>query len=373
MTRFSERIARLEPSPVRKILRAAQGKALLSLAGGLPAEECFPVIPGLPGKWQQYGTTEGEPRLRRALSELLGRRGLECPPERILVLNGSQQGIDLAAKLFVDPGTPVLVESPTYLAALQVFRLFGARLESLPADLRSSPDALDRIRAPLAYVGPTNGNPTGRSWNDPERLAFAEAADRTGTAVLEDDPYHEIGFGDLPLTPVCARLRKASWIYLGSFSKSFVPGLRMGFLAASADLFPHLERLKQAADLHSNRLSQELVLRDLLDPGREDRLDALRATYRARRDAFHESLLRHFPQAQWKVPEGGLFFWAHLKPGVDLRTFHRQALEAGVAFLPGEHCFAGEPELGWARLNFSHCDPVDADRALGILARVLQA
>jgi 2-aminoadipate transaminase len=375
-TALSERIGRLHPSPVREILRAAAGRDLASLAGGLPAEETFPDFPGLPGGWAQYGTTEGDRELREEISKLLARRGLDCPPGRILVLNGSQQGLDLAAKLFVDPGTPILCEAPTYLAALQVFRLFGARLHGLPLGSQG-PDpseigpALAKSRARLAYAIPTYQNPTGAVWSDDAREALARSADETGTAVLEDDPYCEIGFGPTPPPPVCSRVRKAPWIYMGSFSKSFVPGLRMGFLAASDDLFPHLERLKQAADLHSNRLSQALVLQDLRDPGRPARLAAVRAEYRRRRDAFDLSLRKHFPSAEWTPPEGGLFFWARLSRRLDLREVFQETLDAGVAFLPGEHCFADGDEPGWARLNFSHCDPERADGALEILAGVV--
>jgi DNA-binding transcriptional MocR family regulator len=147
--------------------------------------------------------------------------------------------------------------------------------------------------------------------------------------------------------------------------------LRLGFLAASPDLHPHLERLKQASDLHSNRLSQALVLQDLRDPGRPARIERVRSEYRSRRDAFDASLGQHFPSATWRRPDGGLFFWARLSRHLDLREVFQTALEAGVAFLPGEHCHPGEPELGWARLNFSHCAPEDADRALEILARVM--
>jgi len=375
---LSERISRLHSSPVREILRAAGGRDLLSLAGGLPAEETFPDFPGLPAGWSQYGTTEGELPLREEIAKLLSGRGLECPPDRILLLSGSQQGLDLAAKLFVDRGTPVLCESPTYLAALQVFRLFGAELHGCPigpqgpepSDLA---DAVRKSSARLAYLIPTYQNPTGAVWTEAAREAMARCADEEGTALLEDDPYVEIGFGPTPPPPICSRIRRSSWIYLGSFSKSFVPGLRLGFLAASPDLIGHLERLKQAADLHSNRLSQALVLQDLRDPDRPSRLAGVRAEYRSRRDAFDVSLRRHFPEATWSRPEGGLFFWVRLSRRLDLRNVFQKALEAGVAFLPGEHCHPGEAEPGWARLNFSHCAPQAADRALGILARVVEA
>lgn len=376
VTLLSERISRLAPSPVREILKAASGGGITSLAGGLPAEEAFPALAGLPRGWFQYGLTEGDPGLRRAVAAHLEERGLSCPPERILVTSGSQQGIDLAAKLLVDPGTRVLCESPTYLAALQVLRLFGADLRGLPVGADGPlpgaiGPAMEAAAPRLAYAIPSYQNPTGAVWTEEARRALADSADRLGTAILEDDPYGEIGFGTRPPSPVCARLRRAPWMFLGSFSKSFLPGLRLGFLAASPDLFPHLERLKQAADLHSCRLSQALVLADLADPGRPARLEALRARYRERRDAFAASLSRHFPSAEFRSPDGGLFFWARLAPGRDLRPVATEALRRGVAFLPGEHCFPGQPETGWARLNFSHASPEAADRALAILAATL--
>lgn len=373
---FAGRIARLHPSPVREILKAATGAQVVSLAGGLPSEETFPDFPGLPTGWRQYGLSEGDAPLREAISLHLGERGLECPPERIIVTSGSQQGIDLAAKLFVERGTRVLCESPTYVAALQVLRLFGADLHGLPTGPEGpDPEGLEKRTRDadprLAYVIPTYQNPSGAVWSEAARTRFAALADHQGFAVLEDDPYGELGYGLRPPAPVCSHLRRAPWMFLGSFSKSFVPGLRLGFLACSADLAVPLERLKQAADLHTCRLSQALVLTDLMDPGRPLRLVGLRAHYRKRRDAFATSLRRHFPSADFAEPQGGLFFWARLSRHVDLRDVAAEALRRGVAFLPGEHGFVGRGEAGWARLNFSHPDPIAADRALGILARVL--
>ena len=378
ITPFAERIGRLEPSPVREILKAAAGSRVVSLAGGLPAEETFPTFAGLPGGWTQYGLSEGDAPLREAISAHLLERGLACPPERILVTSGSQQGIDLAAKLFVQRGTRVLCESPTYVAALQVLRLFGAELHGLPIG-PEGPDPEDLAHrtvsaAPhLAYVIPTYQNPSGAVWSEEARSRFATLADLEGFAVLEDDPYGELGFDGLPPPPICSRLRRAPWMFLGSFSKSFVPGLRLGFLACSAELWTPLERLKQAADLHTCRLSQALVLADLQDPARPDRLDSLRDHYRQRRDAFSSSLRRHFPSAKFASPRGGLFFWARLSEHLDLRPLAPEALRRGVAFLPGEHGFVGGQEPGWARLNFSHPDPPAADRALGILADLLRS
>jgi len=375
MARLASRIGRLGPSPVREILAAASGQDVISLAGGLPDAGTFPQGLSLPTGWEQYGITEGDAAVRAAVSAHLRRRGLECPASRILLTHGSQQGLDLAAKLLVEEGTRTACPAPTYVAALQVFRLFGADLRGIDCsgqDLSNMTAALREADPSLAYCIPSGDNPTGATWDEARREALAQAADAQGFTVLEDDPYGELWFDAPPPAPVCSRLKSASWIFLGSFSKSFVPGLRLGFLASSADLFVPLERLKQAADLHSNRLSQALVLTDLSNPARETRLDALRTAYREKRDRFAESLARHFPQARWELPGSGLFFWAELAPGRDLRALGKAALEAGVAFLPGEHCYPGEPSLGWARLNFSHATPDRADEGLRRLAEVLR-
>lgn len=376
--KFASRVQRLHASPVREILRAAVGREVVSLAGGLPDPSTFPKVAGFEQARAQYGLTEGDWDLREEISRMLSRRGLECPAERILVLNGSQQGLDLAAKLFVEEGTSVLCERPTYVAALQVFSLFGARLTGMAGgpqgpSAQEMKASLDTAEPNLAYVIPSFQNPTGALWSEECRAAFADELDVRGCALLEDDPYGELWWKEAPARPVSSRLRRAPWMYLGSFSKSYLPGMRMGFLACSEELFVPFERLKQASDLHSNRLAQGWVLRDLRDPHREERLTHLRDRYRHKCEAFAESLKRHFPNAEFRTPGGGLFFWANLVPGRDLRNIALPALEAGVAFLPGEHCFPTVPDLGWARLNFSHASAVDADRALGVLAGICRS
>jgi DNA-binding transcriptional MocR family regulator len=289
-----------------------------------------------------------------------------------LILSGSQQGIDLVAKLFIDPGTPVAVESPTYLAALQVFRFLGARFIAFdPKQAVPWPSA--ETRPAFAYVIPTFQNPTGRCYSAAERDALAKACDDQDVAVFEDDPYRDLAYDPCERIPVCARLKRALWIYQGSFSKSLAPGLRLGFLAASPEFMPYLTRLKQAADLHSNRISQWIVLQHLSDPQRQERMARIVAGYRHKRDAFARSLERQFSKlASWETPCGGLFFWLTLKRAVDTRTLLPKAIERGVAFMPGEPFYPEMPERsGTLRLNFSHASVADADRGLALLAEVL--
>jgi len=366
---FSERIERLRPSPIRAILSVIDRPGMVSFAGGLPATETLPDWSGTASAdVLQYGPSEGEPTLRAVVSDRLRALGLDAPPERVMLLSGSQQGIDLVSKLFVDPGTPVALESPTYLAALQVFRLYGARFLDLRRELE---------RAALAYVIPTFANPTGACADDAEREAIARRCRDAGTVLFEDDPYRDLAYDPCERTPIAARMSGGSWVYQGSFSKTFAPGLRLGYLAASEDLFGRLVMLKQALDLHTSRLSQSIVLAAITDSGWDARIDSLVGFYRARRDTFESSLRRHFEHlAEWQTPHGGLFYWLRLREvsgagPIDTRPLLAAAIDRGVAFMPGEEFFPNEPLQGTMRLNFSHASAQEAERGLHVLAELL--
>jgi len=285
------------------------------------------------------------------------------------VLSGSQQGIDLMAKLCIDAGTRVAVESPAYLAALQVFRFFGAELTPIASD-GWAPDAPPA----LAYVTPTFQNPTGRCWTLEARMDLAEACEAKDVVLFEDDPYRELVYETCERRPVCSFMDGGSWVYQGSFSKVLSPGLRLGFLAASEDLYEPLYRLKQAADLHTSRASQWAALHYLVDPGRPERLRRLAESYRIRRDRFAEALQRHLGGvAAWDVPPGGLFFWVRLAPDVDPDRLLARAAERGVLFTPGRHFLAdsaGAPPA--MRLNFSNAGEAEAERGLAILGELLR-
>lgn len=371
---FSRRLAKLHASPIREILSVIDRPGMVSFAGGLPAVETFPAlnIDALPRSLLQYGPSEGDPELREAVAENLNAIGLKCSLQQVLILSGSQQGIDLVAKLFIDPGTIVALESPTYLAALQVFRLFGA--DFLPFDPGQPGAAWPKSAKPsFIYAIPTFQNPTGRCYSADEREALRQYCDETDVTLFEDDPYRDLIYDDCDRTPICARIERASWIYQGSFSKSMAPGLRLGFLAASPHLVPYLTRLKQAADLHSNRMSQWLVLQLLRDAGRGERLAGVVAAYRHKRDHFAIALERHFGNlATWQMPPGGLFFWLTLARHMDTRTLLPEAIRRGVAFMPGEPFYPDLPEsCGALRLNFSHAGEEQIERGLSILAELL--
>ena len=378
---FSERVSRLKSSLIREILAAAQRPEVMSFAGGLPAEAMLPKVEWseMPLALGQYGMSEGEPALREALAAQARALGLACTASQVLVVSGSQQTLDLAAKLYIDKGTEILLEAPTYLAALQIFQLFGADCLTVPqesdgpnlAQLRSR---LEQHRPAFIYLIPTFQNPSAVRYSEAKRAAVAALLDEFGVTLIEDEPYRELTFDGGSAKPIAGRLQKASWIYTGTVSKTLLPGLRVGYLIASPDLFPHLLKLKQSADLHTNRIGQWQALQWIGSEKYQQYLGELRGFYRQRRDAFQAALETHFADlADWNAPQGGLFFWLTLKQPLDTRTLLNEALANDVAFMPGEPFFP-EPDknLGHLRLNFSHIDPARLDEGLKRLAAVVR-
>ena len=379
---YSERIDRLTGSLIREILALTQQPGVISFAAGLPAAAAMPPLDlsAVPDSMRQYGTTEGEPELRALIARDMRARGRECTPDQVLVTAGSQQGIDLVSKLFIDPGTPVVLEAPSYLAALQSFRLFGARFNALPLtpqgiDPQQLRECIARQRPAFVYLIPTFQNPSGYCYSETVRREIAQVLDDAGVPLIEDEPYRELMYESVARTPIASYLERAPWISLGSFSKTGMPGLRVGYLASSAELYPLLVRLKQSTDLHTNRISQWWATRFLADPDYPAHVERLRARYRVQRDAMAAALDRHLHGiASWQTPAGGLFFWVRLHEPLDTRLLLKQALAQQVAFMPGEPFFADDAvEYGWMRLNFSHASPEAVETGIARLAAVIGA
>nr|WP_314899886.1 PLP-dependent aminotransferase family protein [uncultured Deefgea sp.] len=378
---LAKRIERLTSSLVRDILAVAQRPGVISFAGGLPADEALlqldmnALSPDLLSKAMQYGPTEGERALREQVAQRMAKIGLNCSADQVLILNGSQQGIDLVSKLMIEEGTPVLVEEPAYLAALQSFRLFGADLKSValqaPADMSAVDQVLGEVQ--LAYLTPSFQNPSGYCYSTTERMSIAALLDTHGVCLFEDDPYRELAYDTPAPAPMVSFIQSAPWIYQGSFSKTLAPGLRLGFLIAHPDLMPHLIRLKQAADLHSNRLSQLIVSQILAAGQLEPHLAQVLPIYRQRRDAMAAALQRHLtPYARWQVPAGGLFFWVRLHKVDDTLALMRQCLAQQLAIMPGVAFMASGRDEGYIRLNFSYAKPEQIELGITKLAQILQ-
>ncbi|MDD9376962.1 PLP-dependent aminotransferase family protein [Streptomyces sp. ZAF1911] len=378
---FAARIRTTAPSAVREILAVTARPGMISFAGGLPAPELFDAD-GLRAAYDsafarsarralQYSTTEGSPELRAAVAARLDGQGLATTGDDLLITTGSQQGLGLITTALIEPGDTVLVENPTYLAALQGFRLAGARVVPVPCDDRGIlPDALAELvareRPKLLYTIPTFQNPTGRTLPAGRRAEIAAVAARLGLWLLEDDPYGELRYEG------CALPRLASYpgaedrtALLGSFSKVMAPGLRLGWLRAPAALLRGAVLAKQAADLHTSTVDQLAVAEYLRAVDLDAHVARVRGAYRVRRDALLSGLADALPSGStWNRPEGGMFVWARLPEGHDATALLRAATSRGVAFVPGAPFFAAAPDPRTLRLSFTTHTPEEIQEGL---------
>ncbi|MGE5620038.1 MAG: PLP-dependent aminotransferase family protein [Sphingomonadaceae bacterium] len=385
---YAERFRVPRASPLRDLLSFGAMPDLISLAGGYPAAELFPVeafqeafasvLASEARTALQYGPVEGYLPLRAFLAERMGGLGIGVGPEELLITNGSQQGLDLLARLFVDPGSTVVVERPSYVGGLEAFLGFQARLLAIPTDeegmqvdLLGELLAEGKVQPKLIYVLPTFHNPAGVTLSLPRRQRLLEISYRYGIPIVEDDPYGELRYEGKRLPSLKSMDREGHVIYLGTFSKILVPGLRLGWVAASRDVIGQLVRGKQAADLHTSYLVQrathEVCRMDLLDR----HVSRVRQVYRRRRDAMLRALARELPPGSgWSRPQGGLFLWVNLPDGVDTGTMLAEAVREKVAYVPG---FAFDPHgrpTSSLRLNFSCAAPAQIEEGVRRLGRV---
>ncbi|RPF35374.1 PLP-dependent aminotransferase family protein [Streptomyces sp. TLI_185] len=356
-------------SPVRDILAVTARPEVINFAGGLPAPELFDaqgvaeafgaVLAGASAQALQYSTTEGEPALRSALAARTAARGLPTDADDILVTTGSQQALSLLATALLELGDAVLVESPCYLAALQVFAFAGARVVAVPGDEDGvDPEALEELvvreRPKLLYTVPTFQNPTGRTMPADRRAAVAAVAARRGLWIVEDDPYGELRF-EGERVPWIASYEEAAdrTVLLGSFSKVMAPGLRLGWLRAPGELRRACVVAKQAADLHTPTLNQLAAARYLADRDLDAHVARVAGVYRERRDAMLAGLAEALPDGStWARPEGGMFLWARLPEPYDTTALLPQVVRHDVAYVPGAPFYAGEPDRSTLRLCF---------------------
>ena len=383
----ARRAARLEPSTIREILKITERPGIVSLAGGLPAAETFPVealraaterVLATQGQAAlQYAASEGYGPLREWVAAELAAQGLRCEPSQVLITTGSQQGLDLVGKVLIDPGSVVAVESPTYLGALQAFAPYEPEFLAVDGDDEGPrPEALpgsstDGRRARFMYVLPNFQNPTGHCLSEARRAALVERALAVGLPLVEDNPYGDLWFEQPPPAPLAARADGRA-IYLGSFSKVLAPGLRLGYLVAPAELFPKLLQAKQAADLHTPGFNQRIVHEVVKDGFLQRHVPTIRERYRAQRDAMRGALERHLPAGcRFHVPTGGMFFWVELPAALDATALLPRAVDAGVAYVPGAPFFAGQARANTLRLSFVTVPLEQIELGLAALGRVL--
>jgi len=363
---LARRAARMNPSVIREILKITEKPGIISFAGGLPSSKTFPVsefaaacaqVLGQDGRAAlQYSASEGYGPLTQMVAK---RLPWDVDPAQILITTGSQQGLDLVAKVLIDAGSRVLVETPTYLGALQAFTPMEPTIDSVAsddegvdiADLRAKVGSgADKAR--FLYVLPNFQNPTGRTMTEARRTALVTQAAELGLPLIEDNPYGDLWFDQVPPAPLTSR-NPEGCIYLGSFSKVLAPGLRMGYIVAPKAVYPKLLQAKQAADLHSPGFNQRMIT-EVMQGGFLDRhIPTIRALYKSQRDAMLAALQKDMPaDVTWNTPDGGMFLWARLPEGMDAQALLPVAVEKGVAFVPGAAFYNDHGDPRTMRLSF---------------------
>ncbi len=384
---LAARFGGVTTSPVRDILAVVNRGDVISFAGGIPAASLFAlddfhaafdhVLCHQGRRALQYAATKGEPELLEQVAARLARH-LPTTADQVQVTSGSQEGIFLVGQVLLDPGDVVLVEQPTYLAAVQAFSLAGARLVAVATDAHGMlPDALEAAVAAhspkFVYLIPTFQNPTGRSMPADRRRQVAEVLVRSGVPLLEDDPYGELRFEGEP-TPPLASLpgMAAQTVLLNSASKVMAPGVRVGWLRAEGAILRAIEIAKQAVGLQSAVTDQLAVARYLATCDLDAHIARVVEVYRARRDAMAAGLARRLPAgADVTRPEGGMFLWARLGGGADTAETLPAAVDAGVAYVPGWAFFAGVPDRSTMRLSYVTNPPDVIEEGLTRLATSL--
>ncbi len=384
---LARRTRHMEASAIREILHAASSPGVTSLAGGLPADDSFPlammesllasVLARYGGRALQYDASEGFEPLREALVPHLAARGVTAAAEDIVVFTGSQGVLDATGKVLISPGDVVAVEAPTYLGALQAFNPYEPGYVQVETDDDGLvPEALDAVlaRQPVkfVYLVPTFQNPTGRTLSLDRRRAVAEILRRRDALLIEDDPYSDLRYSGEVLPPIHS-LAPDHVVYVSTLSKTFAPGLRLGFCVAPPALRRWLVIARQGVDLHTSTLGQALAA-EYVGGGHLDRqLPAILGLYRPRQQAMLDALERHLPEGfRWTRPEGGMFVWVQGPAGLDAEALNRQVLARGVAFVPGKYFFVDQADgLSTLRMNFTAADPAAINRAIGIIGETV--
>ena len=378
------RAEKMNPSVIREILKLTEKPGIISFAGGLPSPKTFPIqafaaacasVLANDGEGAlQYAASEGYAPLRAWIAQSLP---WEVDPAQVLITTGSQQALDLIAKILIDKDAKVLVETPTYLGALQAFTPMEPLFVGVASDAEGV--ELDDLKskaegARFLYVLPNFQNPTGRSMSEARRAALSAAAAQWGLPIVEDNPYGDLWFDAPPPLPLTAR-NPDGCIYMGSFSKTLAPGLRLGFLVAPKALYPKLLQAKQAADLHTPSFNQRMVAEVLKDHFLDRHVPTIRALYKSQRDAMLAALDKHLAGSgvTWNTPDGGMFLWLQLPEGMNAADLLPKAVQRNVAFVPGAAFYANAPQLNTLRLSFVTASVEQINTGIAALAAVIKA
>ncbi len=374
-------------SALRELLKVAERPDVISFAGGLPSPALLPsdrikevlkrILETDAVGTLQYGPSEGYTPLREAIAEQLSSTGSTVYPSQVLVTTGSQQALDLLARVLIDEGSKVLIEAPTYLGAVQAFSQYEPQFEQVKSDDAGLiPSLLSQSQvqeARLLYTQPNFQNPTGRRLAPERRRQLAELSLANNLLVVEDDPYGDLVYKGGAL-PSIRSLASDTVVYLGSFSKILAPGLRVGYLVAPDDLMAKLVQAKQASDLHTAGITQRVAYHAFRNGFFASHLDELKVRYSEQCEIMLQSLeLFMSPGVTWSRPEGGMFLWITLPTQLDASDVFVAAMQAGVAVVPGAAFYATEPQHNTLRLSFTTATSAQIRSGIELLGRIIEA
>ncbi len=385
---YSERMAGLKSSAIRDILKLTSRKGMISFAGGLPAPELFPLkeieeamhraLARYGSNALQYSVTEGIAPLREKIAATLDPSGQRVKPHNLIITQGSQQGLELLSKLFLDKNSLVLTENPSYLGALQAFRLFQARIRAVASDEKgirteSLRAELARERPAFIYLMTNFQNPTGISLAEDRRREIAAIARDNDILVIEDDPYGELRFEGDAVPSLFSFGSGKNIVYLSTFSKTIAPGLRVAYAAGDEELIGKLALLKQGTDLQTNTFGQ-FIINEYLEIGRHrDHIALISRTYGERRDIMLKAMADYVPTSlAWNRPRGGMFLWVTLPEGWDAKEILLRCIEHNVAFVPGQEFFPDGSGRNTMRMNFSNASPENIEEGIKRMGGVLK-
>ena len=384
-TIFADRMNHISGSFIREILKVTTQPEVISFAGGLPSPFSFPteeireaaicVLTEDCRNVLQYTVTEGYLPLREYIAKRYTEKGMPVMADEILITNGSQQGLDLCGKIFLNENDKVLLEGPSYLGAIQAFSAYQpefltVKLQEDGVDTTELAELLWEHDIKLFYGIPNFQNPTGISYSDNKRKEVAELLKQRNTIFIEDDPYGEIRFSGEPLSPVKKYLPDQT-ILLGSFSKIIAPGLRMGWMVARKEIIEKLTIVKQAADLHSNFLSQRIIHRLLMDYDMDAHIKKISTLYKKQKDCMIEMIRTYFPEEiNYTNPEGGMFIWLTLPEYMDAYELLEEAVLLKIAFVPGQTFFVNKEGENTIRLNFSNSQEAETEEGIKRLGKL---
>lgn len=388
--KFASRMDNIKSSAIRELLKLTEEPSIISFAGGLPAPELFPIkemqavctrVLEEDGKAAlQYSTTDGYLPLRTKIARQMAHLGMKAEPKNILMTSGSQQGLEFTGKIFINEGDTVICESPSYLGALNAFNAYAPKFVEIPMDDEGM--IIDELETALAahpdtkfiYTIPDFQNPTGRTMSLERRKRLVELATRYEIPVIEDNPYGELRFEGEMLPSLKSLDTKGLVIHLGTFSKIFAPGLRLGWVLAEPEILQYYIKVKQGADLQCSTIAQREIDRFLEMFKLDEHIEKLKVVYRKRRDLMVETMQKEFPSnVTYTIPQGGLFAWVELPEDQDAADVLKLALEEKVAFVPGEPFYPNGGNANHCRLNYSNMPEDKIVEGITRLGKVLKA